>query len=199
MQSNNAITVDTYEKNVEAYIANTRRDVTGDNKDWLDRVADIVPAGGTILEIGCGTARDASYLEAKGYDVTCSDAAHGFVKLLQGGGHRAKLLNALTDNFDGTYNAILANMVFLHFTVEELVRTLGKVRTSLQPGGILAFSVRRGEGSEWATDKLGAPRYYTYWSHEDLHKLLADTQFKIHDLRDGDSTNPDKIYVIAQS
>jgi len=196
--NDNAKTLEAYEQNADAYINGTRQVVTGDNKDWLDRVSGYLPTGATVLELGSGFGRDATYLEELGYDVVCSDAVPHFVTHLRKHGHHTQQINILKDSIGGPYNLILANMVLLHFDVEEVGTILGQVRTSLKPQGIFAFSVRRGEGTEWSSDKLGAPRFYKYWSHDELQRLMDTNGFGVTDMRDGDSTNLDKIYVIAK-
>ena len=196
--NNNAITLASYQEKADEYVKGTRQIVTGDNKDWLDRMANLLKRDAEVLELGSGFGRDATYLESLGYKVICSDAVSSFIEHLRKGGHVTKFINVLEDSLEGPYDAILANMVFLHFDTNELVDILANVHNALKPSGLLAFSVRRGEGSEWSNDKLGAPRYYKYWSHEDLKGQIATAKFDLIDVRYGDSTNPDKIYVVAR-
>lgn len=146
--NNNAITLTSYEQRAEEYISGTRQIVTGDNKDWLDRFSGPLPQNANILELGSSFGRDATYLEERGYKVVCSDAVPSFINYLETAGHTTKFIDVLKDSLEGTYDAVLANMVFLHFDAKELALVLGKVKAALKPGGVLAFSVRRGEGSE---------------------------------------------------
>lgn len=194
----NSATLNTYEEHSQLYRESTRQVVSGDNKEWLDRVLDYLPQKAAILELGSATGRDATYLEQHGYDIMCSDAVHSFVKQLHADGHSARYIDALKDPLVGSYDLVLANMVFLHFTEPELVATLLKIRSIIKPAGLLAFSVREGTGEEWSNDKLHAPRFYKYWSQAELKQLLLDNQFDVVDIRKGDSTNLDKIYVIAR-
>lgn len=196
--NDNAKTLETYEHNASAYIDGTRQVVAGDNKDWLDRTTGYLPPSSTILELGSGFGRDATYLENLGYGVICSDAVPRFVTSLRESGHNTQQINVLKDKFGGPYNLVLANMVLLHFDTEEVNRILNRVRTALTPQGVFSFSVRRGKGTEWSNDKLGAPRYYKYWSHSELWELMDSNDFDVVDMRNGDSTNLDKIYVIAK-
>ena len=100
-----------------------------------------------------------------------------FVSYLRDKGFHARLFNAITDELDSEYDLILASAVMLHFTRQELALALRKLCHSLKPQGRLAFSLKRGEGEAWSTEKLGAPRYFCYWEAKDLEPVLGATGF----------------------
>lgn len=104
------------------------------------------------------------------------------MELLRQDGHAADVLNVLTDDLGGPYAGVLADAVFLHFTPQQLGGVLRRVRESLAPGGVLAFSVKIGEGTEWSDHKLGAPRFFHYWQEDALRAQLADCRFEVLDL-----------------
>lgn len=148
-------------------------------KDWIDTVLTLLVAPHRILEIGSANGRDADYIESRGYTVERTDAVTGFVELLQLHGHQARRLNALTDDFGGPYELIFADAVFVHFTSFELMRILASVRRSLSPNGLLAFSLKEGDGSELKIIKLTAPRFFQYWKEDAMHALLAECGYKV--------------------
>lgn len=197
MSDSNRKTLVTYEKNIQAYIDGTPHVVMGDVKDWLDKIVEGFSKDAAILELGSGFGKDAAYLEKLGYKVYCSDAAEGFVKLLQKKRFKAKLINAITDELGGPYDLVFANVVFLHFTTQEFKTVLNKIAGSLKPNGVLSFSLKRGEGSEWSNEKVNGPRYFQYWTKDGILTLLNDCGYKAEEVWDGESTNPDKIYVVA--
>ena len=43
------------------------------------------------------------------------------------------------------------------------------------------FSVKRGEGEGWKDNYLGAERYFSYWSPEEIASLTKKTGFSISD------------------
>jgi SAM-dependent methyltransferase len=92
------------------------------------------------------------------------------------------MLNALQDEFGHDYDALYANAVFLHFRPEQFQVVLRKSFDCLKPGGILAFSVKRGEGDGWSDHNLGAPRYFHYWQMSDLQEAVKAADFKIVEL-----------------
>ena len=199
LKSDNSKTLDSYEDHVAEYVSGTSPVPSDNVTGWYQRLLSNLPKDSRILEIGSAFARDAEYVESLGYKVQCTDATQDFVRLMKEKGHDAYLLNVLTDDLGSDWDVIFANCVFLHFTEAEFKLVLNKIKKALRPGGILGFAVKRGEGSKWSEEKIGAPRYFQYWQQEGLRQLVDDVGLKIIDIRDGvpESADQDKIYVIA--
>lgn len=171
----NANTLRAYEAEAGRYRDRTQRHGT---TEWLRRLASDAPPG-RVLEIGSAHGRDALVLEEFGRDVHRTDATLAFVEMQRVEGHHADVLNVLTDDILGPYAAVLANAVFLHFQPDELREVLAKIRAALVPDGLLAFSVKVGEGSEWSSHKLGVPRFFQYWLPEPLRELVVAGGYEI--------------------
>ena len=121
-----------------------------------------------------------------------------FVKLLREQGHDAKVLNVLTDELGGPHDLVIANAVFLHFKSAELKAVLKKIYASLQPGGTLAFTVKKGTGSGWSAEKMNGPRFFCYWQAQPLRKVVADTGFTNIELAEAKTTNANWLQIIAR-
>lgn len=136
---------------------------------------------GTVLEIGSAHGRDAAFVESLGRTVRRTDATRAFVAMLREQGHEADRLDVLTDPLTGPthgpYAAVLADAVFLHLSEQQLVHVLAKVRGSLVAGGLLAFTVKVGEGTEWSDHKLGLPRFFQYWQADPLRRTVEAAGF----------------------
>lgn len=178
MSEANKTTLSSYEAHTQDYIQNTPSEVSGGLKDWIDSALTGLPLNAKILEIGSGDGRDADYIESLGYDVECTDAAQAFVSILLEKGFNAHLHDAILDPITGSYDLVFANSVLHHFTHEEAILVTSKVLTALKPRGRFAFSLKRGRGEVWSTDKMNAPRYYHCWSRKEVEKLLRNTGFK---------------------
>lgn len=175
----NEITLQSYDSNVEAYVAGTPTQVSGVFKTWIDATLAFMQQDVRIIEIGSAFGRDAAYIESQGFKVERTDATQGFVTLLQEQGYEARSFNVLTDAFEGSYDLIYASAVFLHFTPTEFAQVLAKIHQSLTSQGILSFSVKVGTGEQWETAKLGSPRYFCYWTQEALAELLHEVGFEL--------------------
>ncbi|MFC9982865.1 class I SAM-dependent DNA methyltransferase [Gordonia sp. NPDC127522] len=142
---------------------------------YLDSLTALLPAGATVLEVGSGPGRAATYLESTHLGVQRTDATPAFVEMMHADGHDANVLDIRTDDLGGPYDAILATAVLLHLTRSEFETFLHRAHAAITPGGLLAFTVKEGDGSQWSTEKIDLPRRFTYWRERDLRTLMART------------------------
>ncbi len=194
-------TLQSYESNINQYNSAAVPKVWGSVKEWLDISLSMLPTKAHILEIGSAHGRDADYMESQGYKVDRTDAAKGFVDYQIKEGHKARVLNVLTDDFGGPFEMVYANAVLLHFNVEQVELILKKVRQSLKSNGIFAFSVKIGDGSNWSDSKIGAPRFFTYWREKPLRQLIEKSGYIIEYFEEGTTghNKSDWYHVIAKA
>ena len=88
-------------------------------------------------------------------------------------------LNALTDDLGGPWDTVVAFAVFLHFSPEELAGVLARARRGIRDGGVLAFTVKEGDGSGWSDHKLGIARHFTYWRPEPLRQAVEAQGWRV--------------------
>lgn len=148
LSDGNRITLKSYAEKFREYDANSSQDVTGPSKDWIDKVLAQFPKDAKIFEIGTAHARDARYIAGKGYSLMCSDAIDEFVGDIHRKGFKAVKFNVLNDGFSKYYDIIIANAVLPHFDDSEFDIVLKKTIDALNPGGVFAFTIKAGEGSE---------------------------------------------------
>lgn len=74
---------------------------------------------------------------------------------------------------------MLAIAVFLHAPKYTLPQVLEHALQCLQPGGILAFSVKEGVGEEYSSHKVGGPRFFQYQTEEELRALLGTLPLEV--------------------
>jgi SAM-dependent methyltransferase len=178
MSQTNATTIKTYEAHVNEYLQGTPQVVSGELKAWIERNLAKLKQNAKIFEIGSGTGKDADYIESKGFSVQRSDATKAFVKFLKDKGHEAKVFNAISDAFPGSYDMIFADAVLLHFNRDETKQVAAKVFQALNPNGRFVFNLKRGDGDELVSNKLHDPRYFCFWQPDEITKLLTDTGFE---------------------
>lgn len=176
-ENDNARTLQSYQEKTQEYVEGTPP-IDDTIKSWLDESLALIPKDGKILEVGSGFGRDAEYIREKGFEIECSDAVPNFVELLQEKGFATRTLDLLNDEIDGSYDMVLADAVLLHFTPEESESVTRKVHKALNPGGIFALRMKRGNGPVWTEEKLGEPRYFYYWQPDDLKKMLEGCGFE---------------------
>ncbi|MFW5842889.1 MAG: class I SAM-dependent methyltransferase [Spirochaetota bacterium] len=112
-----------------------------------DRVLRYIQERGRLLEVGCGSGRDAAYYLGRGFDVTATDAsAHMLSQAfrlhpdLEGHLVHHQLPNPLPFA-DGAFDVVTAMAVLMHLTAADAETALGELARVTRPGGIVAYSV----------------------------------------------------------
>jgi len=129
-----------------------------------------LPAGGSVLELGCGAGNHLAEMLARGFKVRATDGSPEMAAIA------AKRLShpieaMLFDELDETaaYDGVWASACLLHAPRGELAGILGRIHRALKPGGLFYASYKAGEGD--GRDSLG--RYYNYPSPEWLEATYA--------------------------
>lgn len=186
-----------YEQGAELYLERSPASSSAATQQWLTRVVDLLPPGAEVLELGSGPGHDAAFLEARGPKVLRTDGAVAFVDRLRAQGHRAEVLDVVTDPLPGRMDAVLACAVLLHLSPDELGGLLTRVAGAVGPRGLLAFTVKEGDHSGWSTAKLDAPRWFTYWREPALRALLDTRSWVVVDI-EPTRAREDWLHVIAR-
>ncbi len=164
----------------------------------LDRLAAVV-GGGHVLELGSGPGWDAAYLENRGVRVTRTDATPAFVERLRAAGHDARLLDVRIDPLGGPYEAVLADAMLLHLTREQFEDVLRRARRAVVDGGVLAFTVKEGDGAAWSNAKLDLPRHFTYWRESAVREVLTRSGWTVTSLDHVTGRTEPWLYVLART
>jgi SAM-dependent methyltransferase len=191
----NDVTLETYEAAAADYAAHYASSCPPFIA-FLDTLAELV-GNGCVLELGSGPGRDADYLEGKGLRVIRTDGAASFVEMARSEGHDAYQLDLRTDSFGGPHDAVLADAVLLHLTQDQFEAVLRRLHAAIRAGGLLAFTVKKGTGAGWSTEKLGRPRYFVYWQEHTVRQVLTRTGWTVHSLEHATGPADDWLQVIA--
>lgn len=182
MENETDKTIETYKENFQKYIERTPSEVVGAFKEWEDIFCSFITEGNKIFEIGSATGRDARYFKSKGFEVFCTDVIPEALEGLKKEGFETAEFNfkdnpseKWIDSFDGVF----ANAVFLHATQQEFEQNLLNIYEILKEDGILAFSLKIGQGEEVLLAKMDAPRFFRYYEKEELEKILAKYPYQI--------------------
>jgi 2-polyprenyl-3-methyl-5-hydroxy-6-metoxy-1,4-benzoquinol methylase len=165
--SNNRRTIESYEGFAATYATLGGPLPSPSVEEALRKMLDLAGPNAKTLEIGSGPGVDADFVESLGATVRRTDATKAFLEIQAARGKHGELLNVLTDDLGGPYDAILALCVLIHVDREEIDRVLGKIAHALRPNGAFLVSLREGDG-----ETIG--NYHTvYWRREDFASRLA--------------------------
>ena len=172
-------TIAAYDARVDAYAGMTKRQKP--DPSLLSFIARI-PAGGHVLDLGCGPAQASAEMRAQGLDVDPVDASPEMVRLANET-YDIGARQAVFEDIDGTgvYDGIWANFSLLHAAPEDFPGHLSALARALKPGGTFHIGMKLGSGS--ARDSLG--RRYAYFSQEELSAHLSDAGFVTDEVTTG--------------
>lgn len=157
------------------------------------RLLDTFPKGSHLLEVGCGSGREAAFLMERGYSVNCIEASGTMIS-------RAIELHPELKGLiitcripeecpvaGKTYDGIYAIASIMHLEKQEVLSALELFYSLLVKGGKLLFSVplSRPDLKESGYDSKG--RYFLLLSEKEWINIIQNTGF-YHIIT---STNPD--------
>ncbi|GAA3702398.1 class I SAM-dependent methyltransferase [Oceanisphaera sediminis] len=175
---------DYYQQQAEQFYQST---VTVDMTPLYDRFLPKVPAGGHIVDAGCGSGRDSLHFSRLGYRVTAFDASPALVQLARA--HSGlPVVQCRFEEFStpAPADAIWACASLLHVPLAELAAVMAHLTTQLKPGGVFYCSFKYGQGE---TSREG--RHFTNLDETGLKQLLNGLplniaeQWQTGDLRPG--------------
>lgn len=167
-------TLDYYNKNSEEYFNSTLNvDMTNTYKEFLK----LVPEGGKILDLGCGSGRDSMNFIKLGYEVIAVDGAKKLAK-------KASVLlgkEVIVSTFEELelkekFHGIWACASLLHIKREDLKTVLNNLYNNLEDNGVFYMSFKYGE-KEYVDDKN---RYFNCFTDESIISFINEnTKYNI--------------------
>lgn len=162
----------------------TERYENADVDDLHKRLLKTFTGCSSILDIGCGSGREAAFLVRNGFDVLCVDGSAEMVKHAEQAHPELKgkiEQRIMPEDFpaDTAFDGVCAVAFFMHLTLNDLKKVLEKIFLVLKPMGRLFFSVplSRPHLQKSGTDPSG--RYFLILSRHKWEKTVADSGFII--------------------
>jgi SAM-dependent methyltransferase len=130
----------------------------------------LLPPGGSILELGCGSGHHSAEMLARGFTVRVTDGSSEMAEIAS---RRLKhpVEAMLFDELDEheAFDGVWASACLLHAPRNELAGILTRIHRALKADGVFYASYKIGEGE--GRDSLG--RYYNYPSPAWLQATYA--------------------------
>jgi len=143
-----------------------------------------VPAGGAVLDLGCGSGWAAAHFAEQGFVVTAMDGSQGLADEA-----RARYgVDVIVQPFEkmeweNAFDGIWAWFTLMHAPRDTMDANLARVARAIKPGG--QFMIGFQEGDRDFRDSLG--RHYSYYTEADMRARLERVGFTVRDVsrRDG--------------
>lgn len=143
------------------------------------------PAGGHVLDLGCGPGHYARRMAGAGLSVDALDAVQAMVdRAAELPGVFARLGRFGDVTGTDIYDGIWAYFSLLHAPRNDLPGHLSQIANALRPGGVLFLGMKRGSGGK--RDSIG--RFYEYYEREELEVLLNGVGLQVSDCWYGQGT-----------
>ena len=167
-------TLDYYNKNSEEYFNSTLNvDMTNTYKEFLK----LVPEGGKILDLGCGSGRDSMNFMKLGYEVTAVDGSKELAKKASALLGKEVIASTFEElELKEKFHGIWACASLLHIKRKDLKIVLNNLYNNLEDNGVFYMSFKYGE-KEYVDDKN---RYFNCFTDESIISFINEnTKYNI--------------------
>jgi SAM-dependent methyltransferase len=171
--------IDLYQRHAVAWAAD-RGDYLFE-KDWLDRFLDLMPQGGTILDLGCGSGVPiARYLIEHGCRVNGVDSSPAMIAMCADRfpDHEWRAADMRTLGLGSTFDGILVWDSFFHLTHDDQRRMFPIFRRHAAPGAALMFTSGPSAGEAIGSYR-DEPLYHASLDSAEYRQLLDDNGFDV--------------------
>jgi SAM-dependent methyltransferase len=185
-----------YGANAQAY---AEREIAKHTR--LTRFLALLPAGATILELGCGAGAASAEMLARGFDARPTD---GSPEMAAEASRRigCPVATLLFHDLDAVeaYDGVWANACLLHIPRPELAQVLALIWRALKPGGIFYASFKTGDAEGRDTHN----RYYNYpspaWLRENYSSAGTWSSLEIEtgEVRGFDNEWSPMLFIVAR-
>lgn len=155
-----------YDENAVQYALQTEQ---ADLSQLYASFLPLLPAGGKILDLGCGGGRDLRAFKAAGFNCIGVDSSKRLSQLAADSSGCEVIVGRAQDlSFVEEFDGIWACASLLHLDRSELLPTLARIQKALKGDGVLFLSMQEGRGNSVALDG----RFYAWYSAHELKAIV---------------------------
>lgn len=169
-------TLEYYDKNKDAFIEGT---LSSDMSMFYEKFEALLPYGAYIIDLGCGSGRDAKHFIDKGYKVEAIDGSQALCdSASEYIGQEVKCVMFEDMDYREEFDAVWACASLLHVSKSELPEIIQKVRDAMKSGGIFFTCFKYGN-HEYVKDG----RFFNNYDEESICEIIGpENGFEIIDI-----------------
>lgn len=171
-------TIKSYDEIAEEYCEKTLK---GGDREFqekmLEKTLKMLSPEPRVIDLGCGDGRDTAFMRKKGADAVGIDLSSAMVSLARRKHRDDAFFQAdMRDTIfpDDTFHGAWASASIINLPKSELSKAESEIYRILEPNGLFAFSFKVGEGEGFEENGVveGYPRYFSYYTIEELENRL---------------------------
>lgn len=169
-----------YERHAEAWDRNRIADLILE-KEWMERFVALLPAGGSVLDVGCGSGRPiAHHLLGRGFAVVGVDSSTTLIAKCRNRFPEAEWIVAdmRTLSIKRRFGGLIAWDSFFHLSHEDQRAMFSVFREHASSGAPFLFTTGTGHGEAIGSFQ-GESLYHASLSPEEYLTLLEAEGFKV--------------------
>ncbi len=173
---------------------------------YTDFLLEQVPAGGSVLELGCGVGLPTARILAQRFQVTGVDLSARHIALARQNVPDATFLQADMTALSfpqASFDAVVGFYSIIHVPREEQPGLLRDIAGWLKPGGLFVAAMGTSDvEQDILPDWMGAPMYWSHFDSETNRRLVLEAELQI--IRATEETAPEDgvpitfLWVVAQ-
>ena len=161
------MTIPFYDEHGQSFFDRTINANLGSHYDAFEKY---LPENAHILEVGCGSGRDAKAFVERGYRVTASDGSATMVKLAKEYlGQDVLHLTFDEIDFENEFDALWANACLLHVLMKDMQSVFQRLLKTLKQEGVWYTAFKLGQGEITTNDG----RTFTFFDEKTMRDFVA--------------------------
>lgn len=177
------MTHDAYAKTADAFALNVTALAPMES---IERFAKLLPSqGAKILDIGCGSGRDAKIFTEKGISVLGIDFCMELINIAKLNAPLAHFQRLDIEKMDfpsATFDGAWAGCSLLHLPKSKLPAVLSKIHSYLKDNGYFYLTLKQGSGEVLEKDtryEEHVEKFWAFYEENELLTILQSLRFKI--------------------
>ena len=182
-----SLSIDYYDRNGSLFFSGSAyADLSAVHARFLAHV----PKGGSVLEAGCGSGRDARAFAQAGYAVTAFDGSAKMVELATAHTGLPVLHRRFEDaDWQDVFDGIWSCASLLHVPRKDLGGVMTRMARALKPGGVWFMSFKNGRAERFAHE-----RHFTDMDEELLAVAIGAAALTVVELWVSDDDRPERVH-----
>lgn len=174
-------TIRSYDKSVESYAKNVSQLHPSKEGNFF---LSLMPKKARILDVGCGTGRDAKVFAKKRYKVVGIDLSKQMIAKAKKDVENAefRVMDISNIKFQKSFfGGVWMNASLLHVGKKEVPAVLKRLHFILKEQGVLFIRVKKGKGEHFLPDKRygGLMKFLSLFSKKELERMVNQANFVI--------------------